>query len=136
MGATRRLVLLLIPLLALAAGDRKKQQAAGGPTVKVVEIAVHRSSADRLIAIDGRIVNSGQKAIRGLVLIFEVTGMDGQVVSRQRGQVEEDPLSPGEESEFHWQMDDHGSAAEIGIRGVARGDEQVKVEKPGPYPIE
>jgi hypothetical protein len=136
MGVTRRLVLLLVPLLALAAGDRKKQQAAGSPAIKVVEIAVRRSGSDRLIAIDGRIVNSGQRAIRGLVLIFEVTGMDGQVVSRQRGKIEEDPLAPGQESEFHWQMDDRGNAGQIGIRGVARDDEQVKVEEPGPYDIE
>jgi hypothetical protein len=132
MAATRRLVLLLAPLLALAAGNSKKE----APTIKVVESAVHRSSSDRLISIDGRIVNSGQRAIPNLVLIFEVTGVDGQVVSRQRGKIEEDPFDPGAESEIHWQMSDQPAAVEVVVRAVARDDRPVKVEEPGPYAIE
>jgi hypothetical protein len=70
------------------------------------------------------------------VLIFEVTGVDREVVSSQRGKVEEDPLGPAEESEFHWQMRDQASAVEIRVRAVAHDDQPVKVEEPGPYPIE
>jgi hypothetical protein len=119
-------------MLVLAAGNSKKEV----PTIKIVEIAVHRSSSDRLISIDGRIVNSGRNAIRNLMLIFEVTGVDGQVVSRQRGKVEEDPFDPGAESEFHWQMSDQPAAVEVGVRAVAHDDRPVKVEEPGPYAIE
>lgn len=132
MAVSRRLVLLLAPVLVLAAGDRK----ASGPAIKVVEISVHRLSTDPLIVIEGRIVNSGHQPIRNLVLIFDITGMDGEVVSRQRGKVEEDPFVPGDESEFHWQMDDQARAVEVGVRAVAHHEEVVKVEQPGPYSIQ
>ncbi len=136
MAMTRRLVLLLAPALALAAGKRKKDRDFEGGTIKVVELAIHRPSSDPLLMIDGRIVNSGPETIRELVLIFEVMGTEGQVVSSQRGKVEEDPLASAQESEFHWQMRDHGNAVEVRVRAVARDDRAVKVEEPGPYPIE
>jgi hypothetical protein len=99
-------------------------------------MTVHRLNTDPLLVIDGRIVNSGPQPIRKLVLIFEVTGMDGQVVSRQRGKVDQDPLDIGEESEFHWQMSDEVRAVEVGLRAVAHDEQPVKVEEPGPYAIE
>jgi hypothetical protein len=136
MAVTRRLVLLLAPVLALAAGNRKKDKGFEGGTIKVVEMAVHRLNSDPLLVIDGRIVNSGPQAIRKLVLIFDVTGMDGQVVSRQRGKVEEDPLDTGEGSEFHWQMSNEARAVEVRVRAVAHDEQPVKVEEPGPYAIE
>ena len=136
MAITRRLVLLAIPGLALAAGKRKKDRDFEGGTIKLAELAVHRSSSERLLMIDGRLVNSGPEAIRELVLIFEVTGVDSQVISSQRGKVEEDPLAPGQESEFHWQMREHVDAVEVRVRAVAHDDRAVKVEEPGPYPIE
>ncbi len=137
MVITRRLVLLLAPLSVFAAGKRKKDRDFEGGTIKVVELAAHRSDgSDRLLLIDGRIVNSGPQAIRELVLIFEVTGVDGQVVSSQRGKVEEDPLAPGRESEFHWQMRDHADAVEVRVRAIAHDERAVKVEEPGPYPID
>ena len=137
MAITRRHVLLAIPALALAAEKRKKDRDFEGGTVKVVEMAVHRSDgSDRLLSIDGRLVNSGPDAIRELVLIFDVMGVDDKVVNRQRGKVDEDPLAPGQESEFHWQMRDQSDAVEIRVRAIAHDERPVKVEEPGPYPIE
>jgi hypothetical protein len=137
MAITRRLVVLSIPFVALAAQKRKKDRDFEGGTIKVVEIAVRRSDgSDRLLTIDGHLVNSGPDAIRELVLIFDVMGVDDKVVNRQRGKVEEDPLAPGQESEFHWQMRDQSDAVEIRVRAIARDERAVKVEEPGPYPIE
>ncbi len=137
MAITRRLVLFLAPLSVLAAGKRKKDRDSQGGNIKVVELAVHRSDgSDRLLTIDGRLVNSGPDAIRGLVLIFEVMGVDDKVVSSQRGKVEEDPLAAGQESELHWQMRDQPNAVDIRLRAVAHDEQPVKVEEPGPYPIE
>ena len=137
MAITRRLVLLLAPLSVFAAGKRKKDRDFEGGNIKVVELAVHRSDgSDRLLNIDGRLVNSGPDAIRGLVLIFEVMGVDDKVVSSQRGKVDEDPLASGQESELHWQMRDQASAVEVRLRAIAHDDQPVKVEEPGPYPIE
>ena len=136
MAMTRRLVLLLAPLSVFAAGKRKKDRDFEGGTIKVVELAAHRSSSGRLLLIDGRIVNSGPEAIRELVLIFEVMGVDSQVISSQRGKVDEDPLGPAEESEFHWQMRDHADAVEVRVRAIAHEERAVKVEEPGPFPIE
>jgi hypothetical protein len=135
MAVTRRLVWLLAPMLALAAGDKKKQ-VSEGPTVTVVDVSIRRLASDPLIVIEGHIVNSSRRSIAGLELVFEVTGMDGQVVSRQRGRIDEDPFDPGEQSEFHWQMDDQARAVRVRIGAVARGEHPVAVDKPGPYAIE
>ncbi len=136
MAMTRRFVLVSAPLLALAAGNRKKEKGFEGGTIKVLEMTVRRPGSGGSISIDGRIVNSGPQAIRELVLILEVTGPDGQVVSRQRGKVEEDPLDSGAESAFQWLMRDQLTAVEVGVHAVAHGEQPVKVEEPGPYPIE
>jgi len=137
MAITRRLALLCIPALALAADKRKKDRDFPGGAIKLVEMVVHRSDgSDRLLGIDGRLVNSGPDPIRELVLIFDVMGVDDKVVNRQRGKVDEDPLAPGQESEFHWQMRDQSDAVEIRVRATAHGDQPVKVDQPGPYPIE
>ncbi len=136
MAPTRRLILSLLPALLLCAKDRKKDKDAEGGNIKVVELKVRRSDSDRSIAIDGRIANSGERPIRGLVLIFEATDADGHVLSRQRGQVDEDPLDPAAQSEFHWQMRDQATAVDLSVRAVAHDDRPVKVEAPGPYPID
>jgi hypothetical protein len=136
MAVTRRVVLLLVPVLALAAGAKTKKKTGGEPSVKLVNISIRRLSDAPVIAIDGKIANPGPHPIRDLTLIFDVLGMDGQVVSRQRGKVDDDPFDPGAEFEFHWQMPDQARAVEIRIRGVARHEDPVDIDNSGPYAIE
>jgi hypothetical protein len=127
-------ILLLIPLL-VSAGAKKKERR-GKAVVESVEIAVVRPAEERLITIDGRVRNVGSQPIKGLTLVFEALAPEGEIVSRQRGTVDDEVLEPGQESEYHWQMRDEPRAVEIRVHAVDGEDVAVNVEKPGPYPIE
>lgn len=131
-----RLLLFLTPLLAVSAGDKKKDTQKEPPTVEIVEIAVVRPAEEHLITIDGRVRNVGRKPIHRLTLLFEALAPEGEIVSRQRGAIDEAVLDPDQESEFHWQMREHPRAVEIRVRAVHGEDVYVEVEKPGPYAIE
>jgi hypothetical protein len=129
------ILILLTPLLAPSAGDKKKDKREP-EAVEVVEIKAVRPVEERTITIDGRIRNAGQKPIERLTLVFDILGPDGEVVSRQRGAIDEAVLDPGQESEFHWQMRDHAPAVDIRVGAVNHDDVLVEVRKPGPYTIE
>jgi hypothetical protein len=131
MAVTRRFALCLVASLAAAARDKPKKGVAA-----ILEISVRRSAEERVISVEGRVANSGAKPIAGLTLVFRILAPSGEEVSRQRGAVEQDPLDPGEESEFHWQMKDHARAVEVRIEAVSHDGFDVTVEKPGPYTIE
>ena len=133
MAVTRRAVLFLLPLLALAAEKQKKLKPG---IAEVVEISVRRSAEERVIAIEGRVRNSGQKAIKGLTLVFSIVAPGGEEVSRQHGSIEDDLLEPGDESEFHWQMPDHARGVQVRVAASNHDGFEVAVEKPGPYVIE
>jgi hypothetical protein len=137
MVITRRFALGLVPLLAAAAVAGKKKTEKLEPGIaEIVEIAVRRVAGERLIAIEGRVRNSGEKPIKGLTLVFSILGPNGQEVSRQRGKIDEGVLDPGDESEFHWQMNDHARAVEVLVKAVGSNDFDVAVRKAGPYAIE
>jgi hypothetical protein len=133
MVITRRLALGLAPFLAVSAAGRKKPEPG---IAEIVEITVRRLAGERLIAIEGRVRNAGEKPIKGLTLVFSIVGPNGQEVSRQRGTIDEGALEPGAESEFHWQMNDHARAVEVLVKAVGGNDFDVAVRKAGPYAIE
>jgi hypothetical protein len=138
MVITRRYALGLVPLLAAAAaaaGKKKTEKLAPG-IAEIVEITVRRVAGERLIAIEGRVRNAGEKPIKGLTLVFSILGPNGQEVSRQRGTLDEGTFEPGAESEFYWQMKDHARAVEILVKAVGGNDFDVAVRNAGPYAIE
>ncbi len=137
MAVTRRTVVFLLPLVAAsAAGGQKKSERLKPGIAEVVEISVRRPAEEHIISIDGRIRNAGERPIKGLTLVFSIIAPGGEEVSRQRGAIEDDPLEPGEESEFHWQLNDHARAVEVRVAAANHDGFQVGVVKPGPYAIE
>jgi hypothetical protein len=127
-------VFALLPMLALGAGGKKSQDSQA-PRVEVVEFAVKRT-LDRTIEIDGRIRNCGQNAIHKLVLRFKILSPDDDIVATQLGTIAPDVLQAGDEAEFHWQMRDPARAVALRIEAVARYENVIGVDKPGPYTIE
>jgi len=138
MVITRRFALGLVPLVAAAAaaGKKKKIGKLEPGTAEIVEISIRRLAGERLIAIEGRVRNVGEKPIKGLTLVFSIVGPNGQEVSSQRGKVDDGVLDPGEESEFHWQMNDHARAVEVLVKASGGDDFDVPVRNAGPYAIE
>jgi hypothetical protein len=127
------MALFLAPALIFGKPEKK-----GRPKLKVEveQLQIRRVPEDKTIAIEGRIRNAGEHPISRSFVIFRVLAPDGEEVSKQRGPIEEDPLGPGEVYEFHWQMKDLARGVEVRVEVQDRNYREVKVDKPGPYPIE
>jgi len=130
----RRALWLLVALAPLWCVGAQKRKAPRPPEVRVIEVTAHRSEG--LITVDGRVANCGLKPIVKLTLVFHFRTTDRQVITTQRGVVEQGELAPGEESEFHWQMRDHARAVDFTIEAVDGPGRDFLVENPGPYPVE
>jgi hypothetical protein len=131
-----RVVCLALAAAALVpAASKKKPKSTALLKMEVVE-ATARRTPDGRVEMDGRILNSGQRTIEQLVLIFRLTAPSNEVITTQRGKLDTAVLEPGEEAEFHWQMRDHARAVKFQVEATDRYANQLTVEKPGPYPIE
>ncbi len=127
---------LFVILLALgsfwcAAQQKRKPKP---PEVEVMQIAARR--VEGLVTIDGRVRNSGDRPLRKLSLLFDLLAPGDEVVTRQRGTVEEETLEPGAEAEFHWQMRDPVRAVSLRVQAVDGSGTDLVVRKPGPYPLD
>jgi len=100
----------------------------------MIEVASHRS--ERLITVDGRVGNCGLRPIQKLTLLFHFRATDAQVITTQRGVIGEEVLEPGEDAEFYWQLRDHPRAVDFTIEAVDGSGRDLRVDKPGPYPVE
>jgi hypothetical protein len=124
-------VMALASLLCVASQKRKSPKP---PEVEVIEITARRS--ERLVTVDGRVRNSGERPVQGLTLLFSMMAPGGQVITTQKGTIEEEVLEPGEEAEFHWKMRDPVRAVDFKIDAVDGVGRELLVRKAGPYPIE
>ncbi|MGB9606048.1 MAG: hypothetical protein ACP5U2_05420 [Bryobacteraceae bacterium] len=131
----RRAALALLALATLCFALPQKRKSPPPPTaIVIVELAAHRTEG--LVTIDGKLRNLAARPLEGLELVFEFETTDGSVVTRQRGTIESDPLHPGEEAEFRWQMRDHVRAVSFRIQAVERGGRVVMVKNSGPHYID
>jgi hypothetical protein len=133
---TRRTTLAL-PFLALAAVAQKKrkpQDYQRPPDLEVLEITVRRNGG--VLEFDGRVRNCGDRPIQQLKLVFHLLSSDDKVITTQRGDIDPALLEPGEETSFEWQARDHARAVSVRIEATNRNADDLKVVKPGPYPID
>jgi len=127
---------LLVALATLsAAADKKRNRAPPKPTeIEVVEITARRG--DGRVSLDGRVKNTGERAAVGMVLLFDFMAPGRQVITTKRGDLEIETLEPGEEAEFHVYAPEPPRAVEIRVQVRDGSERDLKVIKPGPYPIE
>jgi hypothetical protein len=104
------------------------------PDLEVVSAAAHRQ--DGIIAVDGRVRNSGGRPIEGLTLLFDFMAPRSQVITTKRGVIEEGTLEPGREVEFQVQLDDHARAVQFRIHAEDRDARELRVARNGPFVIE
>lgn len=112
----------------------QKKPAYKGPEVEVIEVSAHREEG--LVAIDGRIKNSGEKPIKLIKILFDFMDAGKQVLTTQRAGIEQDVLAPGEEAEFHAQMPNPTRAVTYKIEFRDGDERDLRAAKTGPYPIE
>ncbi len=123
--------LLLGSLLSPAAEKRKPAKL---PDIEIVEASAHRVEDD--VALDGRIRNSGEKTIEGVVLLFDFMAVGNQVIVTKKFPIDKETLAPGEEAEFHVRMADPVRAVRFRMNSTDRQERDLRIVKNGPFPIE
>ena len=128
----------LAAFLALAsllfAAEKKRKPSPKPPELEVLAVSAHRSEGR--ITVDGRVRNISEKPIQNVTLVFDFLGAARQVITTQKGSIDEELLEPGKEAEFHWEIVDPVRAVEFRISAVDASTFQLRLDKSGPFPIE
>jgi hypothetical protein len=120
----------LLLACSLVSADKKYR----GPELEIVQAKAHRSEG--LVIIDGRVRNCGVRPIEGLVVIFDFMAPGKAVITTQKIEIDEEVLEPGQESALHVQLNDPVRAVSFQLQAIDRDARDLRVAKPGPYPIE
>ena len=123
--------------LLLAAGSLlafAPQKAKKPADVEILETKVARDAGR--ISVDGRIKVTSEKALRGLVLIFDFRSPEKEVVTAKKSVIDSAPLEPGHEGVFHNEMVDAPRAVNYTIRAFDSKEKELRVANPGPYIVE
>ncbi len=102
--------------------------------IDIVEVAAHRDND--VIAIDGRVRNTSDKTIHGLVLSFDFTASDGSVMTTQTAPVDEETLGAGDEAPFHLQLSNPPRAIKFKISALNESKRWLRVSRGGPFAID
>src|SRR5713101_8036915 len=101
-----------ISLFAVLAFGQKKGKEAKPPEVELLEATAHRQEGN--VTVDARVKNVGEKPIKALNIIVDFLAPDHkQVITTKRGAIQEPTLDPGEEAEFHAQIENASRATEF-----------------------
>jgi hypothetical protein len=88
------------------------------------------------ISVDGRVKVTGDKTLRGLVIVFDFRSPEKQVVTSQKTVIDEGPMESGREGAFHNEMADNPRAVDYLIRAFDSREKELRVGNPGPYIVE
>ena len=102
--------------------------------VQILETKAVREGAK--ISVDGKVRVTGEKPLRGLVIVFDFRSPEKEVVTSQKAVIDEDTLETGREGVFHSEMADSARAVRYTVRAFDNHDRELRVANPGPYPIE
>src|SRR3954468_7636456 len=130
---TRRLLVLLV--FAILVFGQKKGKEGKPPEVELLEATAHRQ--DGMVTVDARVRNVGEKPINSCQLVVDFVGPDHkQVITTKRGHGQEALLDPGDEAEFHAQLEDPSRAIEFQINFEDTNGRYLRGDKNGLLPIE
>ena len=127
---TLRVVLVLSLVVASVAADKKKKP----PDLEILEASAHRGEIK--ISVDGRVRNTGEKPIKELTLLFHFHAPGKQVIATEKGTIDEQVLEPGQEAAFHMEANTPPRAVSFLIGAADGSGRELRVAKPGPFPIE
>ena len=119
----------LVAVVALAQQKSKKPA-----DVRVVETTARREESR--ITLDGKVRVTGEKPLRGLVIVFDFRSPEREVVTAQKTTVDEDTLENGREGTYHVEMADAARAVSYTVRAFDAHEKELRVENVGPFPIE
>ena len=124
--------LLLCTVPSAAPADKKQKPKPAVVEVKGLKVTLDGSK----ISIDGVIHNSGERVIEKLVLSFHFYTTDHQPVTTLKLEIDDETIDPDEETEIHAGGNEPPRAVSMEITAADRGEKDLKVINPGPYPIE
>ncbi len=127
----RLLVCLCLSAACLAVAAKKKPKP---PDVEVLEVTGRRSADN--IQIDGRVRNSGEKPIRGMILLFNFLGPDKESLTTQKSPIDEEVLEPGKEASFRVELAAPPRAVQFEMNATDTQDRDFRVANAGPFTIE
>jgi len=125
----RAIAFALFAVLALAQQKPRKPA-----DVQVLETKARREESK--ITVDGKVRVTGEKPLRGLVIVFDFRSPERKVVTAQKTTVDEEVLENGREGSYHVEMADAARAVTYTIRAFDFHDKELRVENTGPFPIE
>ena len=100
----------------------------------MIEAKARRVEEGR-ISFDGR-VKVGDKPVKGLVLVFEFMSADGDPLTSQKVEVDDDVLQRGEETSFHAATNNPPGAVRYRMRAFDGADRELRLGNSGPFIIE
>jgi hypothetical protein len=104
------------------------------PDVQVVEARARRSEGQ--VLVDGRVRNTSSRPLDGLNLFFDFLSTDNAVITTKRHVIDEDVLSPGEDSEFRVYLVDPVRAVSFQMRAESNGGKGLRISNAGPFTVE
>jgi hypothetical protein len=123
-------ILSLFLALFAAAGQKGKKPA----DVQILETKAVRDGAK--IKVDGKVRVTGEKALHGLVIVFDFRSPEKEVVTSQKAVIDEDTMETGREGVFRSEMADSARAVRYTLRAFDTHEKELRVANPGPYPVE
>jgi hypothetical protein len=117
---------VLAALLLSAAGKK--------PDVQIVDTKALRDGPK--ITVDGKVKVTGEKALKGLVIVFDFRSPEKEVVTSQKTVIQEDTMESGRDGVYHAEMVDAVRAVNYTVRAFDMHEKELKVANPGPYIIE
>jgi hypothetical protein len=130
----KRAVAVFLILAALLYSQSKKRKSPKPPDLQMLKVDARRT--DSGISVDGRVKNTGEKPLNGVVLLIDFLAPGKEVLTTKNGPVEAEVLAPGEESEFRLQINDQNRAVHIRFNAEDKDKRDLRVENSGPFTIE
>ncbi len=130
----KRATAFLLLLASLLFPQARKGKAPRPPEVELLEVTARRETGQ--VILDGRVRNATNRPFKGLIVLFEFHSTDGRMISRKQTTVAEDSFDPGQEGEFRTETPDPVRAVRVLVICEDREGRYLRVDKPGPFPIE
>jgi len=107
--------MIIVAAICLAAAD-KNPKGHKPPDVEVMELKVHRMEGK--VTLDGRVRNSGERTLEGVVLFFDFLAPGKVPVTTEKTDIDMETLDPGGEGAFHAETVDPVRAVECVLSRV------------------
>ncbi len=113
---------------------QKKGKQSKPTDLRILDATCFRTEG--IASVDGKLIVESTRPVQKLQLILDFLNSDRQLLSTKRGEVTEEKLETGEESEFHMQVPTPPRAVYFSIRAEDGGGRDLRVENDGPFEIE